>query len=279
MGEDRETGTWHYGLIARWWAEFNTPEPRELAYYGAAIRRFGEPALDLGCGNGRLLIPLAASGLDIDGVDVSADMIALARSAAEARGLRPGLWAQAGHQLDLPRRYRTIYVCGVLGLGGRRDRDREMLRRAFAHLEPGGALVLWTEYPYAGQDRDRWAIWLPEGRAEIPRPWREAGDRRTMADGDDLELISRVAAFDPVAQRVDLEMRARRWHDGTVVDEELRVLSENVYFAPELALLFEDAGFTDIEIEAAYENRPATVEDAEVIYVARRPAAEAAPHA
>ena len=60
-----ETGTWHYGLIARWWAEFNTAEPAELAYLEAAIRRFGQPALDLGCGTGGLLIPLLATGLDI----------------------------------------------------------------------------------------------------------------------------------------------------------------------------------------------------------------------
>ncbi len=24
---------WHYGLIARWWAEFNEPDPAELAFY------------------------------------------------------------------------------------------------------------------------------------------------------------------------------------------------------------------------------------------------------
>jgi SAM-dependent methyltransferase len=75
------TGTWHYGLIARWWAEFNLAEPEELAYYAAAIRRFGEPALDPGCGNGRILLPLLEQGLDVDGVDVSADMLALAGEA------------------------------------------------------------------------------------------------------------------------------------------------------------------------------------------------------
>ncbi len=60
---DAESGTWHYGLIARWWAEFNAAAPEELAYFRAAIRRFGEPALDLGCGRGRILMPLLAQGL------------------------------------------------------------------------------------------------------------------------------------------------------------------------------------------------------------------------
>jgi hypothetical protein len=36
-----ESGTWHHGLIARWWAEFNVADSAELAYYGRAIRRYG----------------------------------------------------------------------------------------------------------------------------------------------------------------------------------------------------------------------------------------------
>ncbi len=114
-----DPGTWHFGLIARWWAEFNVPEAAEVAYYGAAIRRYGQPALDLGCGTGRILLPLLAEGLDVDGVDISPDMVAYAASRAQAGGHAPHLVAQALHELDLPRRYRTIYVCGVFGLGWR----------------------------------------------------------------------------------------------------------------------------------------------------------------
>ncbi len=73
---DETPQTWHFGLMARWWAEFNRAEPAELAYYQAAIERSGQPALDLGCGAGRLLLPLLAAGLDVDGVDLSPDMLA-----------------------------------------------------------------------------------------------------------------------------------------------------------------------------------------------------------
>ncbi len=264
------TGTWHYGLIARWWAEFNMPEPAEVAYYAAAIRRFGEPALDLGCGTGRLLLPLLAEGLDVDGVDVSPDMLGYAAARAREAGLTTTLTAQALHELALPRTYRTIYVCGVFGIGGRRDHDREGLRRAYRQLRPGGALVLWHELPWAGQDERGWARWLPGRRAAIPRDWPAEGDRRRTADGDEIELVSRLASFDPLAQRQALEMRARLWRDGVLVDEEAYELRENLYLAPEMLLLLEDAGFREVTVEAAYTGRPATADDEALVFVARR---------
>lgn len=265
-----ETGTWHHGLIARWWAEFHGPEPEEVAYYGAAIRRFGEPALDVGCGTGRLLLPLLAEGLDVDGIDVSPDMISYATERVREAGFSPILAVQALHELDLPRRYRTIYACGVLGIGGRRDHDREGLRRIHRQLEPGGALVLWHELPWAGMDEHGWARWLPGHRHGIPRDWPPEGDRRRAADGDEIELLSRLASLDPVAQRQTLEMRSRLWHDGQLIREESHALSENLYFAPELLLLLEDAGFRDVAVEAAYAGRPATSDDQALVFMARR---------
>src|ERR1700687_5625520 len=90
-----DSGTWHHGLVARWWAEFTEAEPEELAYFRGAIKRFGEPVLDAGCGNGRILVPLLADGFDMDGSDVSADMIALARAQALKSGFKPRLVGQA----------------------------------------------------------------------------------------------------------------------------------------------------------------------------------------
>ena len=265
-----EFGTWHHGLLARWWAEFNVAEPEELAYFRAAIQKFGEPALDLGCGTGRILLPLLAEGFDVDGADISADMVDLAEAAAAKGGFTPRLTVQPMHQLDLARKYRTIYMCGAFGIGGRRDYDREALKRAYRHLEPGGALLM-TQFnlPY-DDDVEGWARWIPGHRADIPGEWPTEGERRTASDGDELENLFRVAELDPFLQRTTYQMRTRLWHDGKIVKEEEHSLRINIYLVQEVLTMLGAAGFRDLAVEAGYTGRPATADDGSVNFVAIR---------
>lgn len=262
--------TWHHGLMARWWAEFKEPEAAELAFYRGAIERFGEPALDLACGAGRLLLPLLEAGLDVDGVDVSTDMLLQTRRLAAACGLSPSLTQQAMHELDLPRRYRTILICDSFGIGGDRRHAVRALDRVLHHLEPGGALVFSHDFPYAQEAAD-WLRWLP-GRRDEPEPWPDGGERRITADGDELELLFRESSFDPLMQRSILEVRARRWRDGEMLEQEEHRIVLPEYFAQEILLMLDTAGFTDVEIQGRYTGVPATRDDATVVFVARRPA-------
>lgn len=268
MGVD-DPQTWHHGLMARWWAEFKEPGADELAFFRREIERSGEPALDLACGVGRLLLPLLESGLDIDGVDVSVDMLAQARRAATARGLSPTLTAQAIHELDLPRRYRTILICDSFGIGGPRTNDLEGLRRIFDHLEPGGALVFSHGLPY-GDEESEWLRWLP-GRHADPEQWPETGDRRRAADGDELELLFREASWDPLLQRSIIEVRGRRWHGGELVEQDEHSIYLSAYFAQEIVTMLGVVGFTDVEIQGRYTGVAATADDTDVVFLARRP--------
>jgi SAM-dependent methyltransferase len=257
-------------LIARWWAEFNVAEPDELAYFRNAVRTFGEPALDLGCGNGRILLPLLKEGVDIDGSDISADMIALAAAEVKNAGLKSRLTVAPMHELDLGRSYRTIFMCGALGIGGRRDHDRETLQRAHRHLEPGGALLVANhELPY-DTDEKRWARWLPGHRDGSPGAWPTEGERRKFADGDEVEWLGRPSTLDPIEQRLTLDVRVRLWHGGEMVREETYRLEENLYFVQEMLLILEDAGFRDMRVEGGYSGRPATADDGMVVFVARK---------
>jgi SAM-dependent methyltransferase len=268
-----QTHTWHHGIVASWWAEFNVGGP-EISYFQKFIEDDGQPALDLACGTGRLLVPYLRAGLDVDGCDISADMIALCRERAEAEGLSPNLFVQAMHELALRRRYRTIVVCGGFGLGASREQCFESLRRIYDHLEPGGLLLLDNEAPYA--DEGLWRHWLEEERHAAPKPWRELGqgDRRRGSDGAEYELRSRVVELDPLAQQVTLEMRADRWRDGEQSSEE-HVLKMSLFFTHELSAMLERAGFADVTLRGDYTDREPDGDTGFVVFIARKP--EAAP--
>jgi SAM-dependent methyltransferase len=254
-------------VVARWWAEFDADGP-EIDYFRQFVEA-GQPALDVACGTGRLLLPYLRDGLDVDGIDVSPDMLARCREAAEREGLSPNLHAQAMHELDLPRRYRTVFVCGGFGLGSSREQDLEALRRLYEHLEPGGLLVLDNEVPYA--DSTLWQYWPKEKRAELPRPPRPAGQRRAGSDGTEYELRSRVLAFDPLTQQATLEMQAFMWRGGGLVSEEEHLLTMTLYFRNELVLMLERAGFTDVEVRAGYTGAEPTGDEDFLVFSGRRP--------
>jgi len=107
-------------------------------------RRFGGPVLELACGTGRLLEPLARAGFACTGVDSSPAMLERARRRLEAiSGQTPTLVEQRLEELDLGSQFRTI-VLGLDSFGlliNRTDQVRA-LKAAKAHATHDGRLVL-----------------------------------------------------------------------------------------------------------------------------------------
>lgn len=119
----------------------NTPlAALDLAF---ALAHFTPPGrlLDLGCGTGRLLLAAAANGHSPLGVDLSADMLAVARAKAPDIHLLQAnitdLACLSSHAFD-----HAACLFSTLGMIAGDDMRRRALAEAHRLLRPGGRFVL-----------------------------------------------------------------------------------------------------------------------------------------
>ena len=73
------------------WENARTLGRRDVAFWRQLVRREVAPVLELGCGTGRLLIPMSRTGVPVTGIDRSVPMLkrALARTKRLPRTQRP----------------------------------------------------------------------------------------------------------------------------------------------------------------------------------------------
>ena len=105
------------------------------------------PVLELGCGTGRVLLPLARDGYEITGLDLSPEMLAFCREKLEGESAetrdRVSLLAADMASFDLGRDFGAIF-CAFNSFHHLRTVEQQLacLERCRAHLAPGGLLVL-----------------------------------------------------------------------------------------------------------------------------------------
>jgi cyclopropane fatty-acyl-phospholipid synthase-like methyltransferase len=253
---DLEPDVEYVGLMAEAWDALrgDTSGWQDRAFYLELILERGEPVLDVGCGTGRLLLDFLALGIDADGVDNSAEMLALLRRKAARLGLAPKITLQRMEQLDLARRYRTILVpSSSFQLLIEPEAARQALRRFHDHLEPGGTLVM----PFIAMDRP----YDLTSRVEAP-----------LEDGTRVRRTGREV-FDPATRLEWTDDLYEVLRDGVVVRSERhrREPATRAWREYEVAELYDQAGFIHLEWFANFTREPHQPGDEVFTIVARRP--------
>src|SRR6266516_3845360 len=90
-----------YDLIAPFYDMEHAHFDEDVNLYMNFAGLCGGPLLELACGSGRLLVPLAREGYELTGVDSSATMLDLAREALEQAGVRNHLTPGGRFILDI----------------------------------------------------------------------------------------------------------------------------------------------------------------------------------
>lgn len=150
------------------------------------VRATGEPALEIGCGDGEPMLDLCAAGLVVDGVDSSADMVDRCRQNAAQRGISTRVYHQRVEALNLERQYSSIYFAGptfnLLPDDAPATRALEAIAR---HLTGHGVALV--------------PLWVPD-----PTPQADMGVSRTATDGPGVEL-----SYTPLEETYDKDTRTR----------------------------------------------------------------------
>ncbi|MFN8639361.1 MAG: class I SAM-dependent methyltransferase [Dehalococcoidia bacterium] len=116
----------------------------DIALYRELAEEYAGPVLELGCGTGRVAAALAGAGAEVVGVDISAGMLAVARSRSQHVQ-----WVEGDmRSLDLGRRFALVLV----PLGGLQHMESiddlvAALDAVARHLDEGGVAVVDVEAP------------------------------------------------------------------------------------------------------------------------------------
>jgi SAM-dependent methyltransferase len=134
-----------YDLIAPFYDLEHAHFDEDLSLYTNFAELCGSPLLELACGSGRLLVPLARQGYELTGVDSSGSMLELAREALEQAGVaaRCKLVQESMSKLRLGQKFRLAFIAlGSFGHICTRQEQRQTLAAVRDHLTTGGKFIL-----------------------------------------------------------------------------------------------------------------------------------------
>lgn len=216
----------------------------DVAHYLDVCREAAH-VLELGCGDGRIAVPLAAEGIRVTGIDRDpARLDAARRRAASDPRVPPGaLTLVAGDMtsFDLEARFDRILI-PFNGLYCLEDDDevRECLLRVHAHLVPGGTL---------------WLDVYPVEPSDAPPPGREPGPPTFLTeivDGDRRVRVFESDRWQAEDQRIDVEYRFLI-RDPSGAETRTQHIRHRYLTRDEIRAGLETAGFSAITVRSGFD--------------------------
>ncbi len=242
---------------------------RDVAFYRDAVREFGDPVLELGCGTGRITLALAEAGHRVTGLDISERML------ERCNQKRPLLTTEAQARVrlvqgnmvrfELGEKFRVVIIPfrpmqHLLEI----DEQVSCLESVRRHLQ--------TEREGFGQRGGRLILDVFQTDAERMHDpaYQEEGlvSEYSMPDGRHVRIMERVTAFHRAEQRNDVEMifyvtDARGKEERLVFAWTLRY-----FFRYEVEHLLARCGFKVSAVYGDFDRSPLKDDSPEMIFVA-----------
>jgi SAM-dependent methyltransferase len=241
------------------WENARTMARRDVPFWKRVAAAAEGPILELGCGTGRVTVPLARAGITLVGVDLSGPMLDRARNRLRRTRLTNRASLVRGDIRHLPFEPRTFaLVAAPYGILQSLVRERDLaatLSATATALRPGGRLVMelvadlaaWREY----REETKLRGWRPGGRAHLTLVESVRQDKRRGLTIFDQEFIERR---------------------GRTVSRRRFALAFRTLSVPQMARRLERAGLRVVARLGSYDGDPWTPDSKTWILIAERPA-------
>lgn len=232
-------------LLARYYDEAYAADEdlADVPFYLDLAQSTGGPVLELGCGTGRVLLPIVRAGIAIDGVDNSLSMLDRLRRKLELEAAhdRERVSVFEGDMCNFrsQRKYALVIIpFRPLQHMYTVEDQLAALRTAAFHLLDGGLLAFDVYYPNFEK------LYSGIGQEVLEIEWRDPADPRKL-----IRRYYRKDSHDKIHQNVGLTFIFRAWDGDKLISEETECLRMSYYTYPHLRALFMLAG---LEVKEEY---------------------------
>ncbi|MBH5318881.1 class I SAM-dependent methyltransferase [Paenibacillus sp. GSMTC-2017] len=228
----------------------------ESDFYETCMKEVPGPALEIGSGTGRLLLPYLQKGYDVHGVEPSKQMNDICKAKGKQIGVDPVLYDQYMQHLDLTLSYKTIYIpLASFMLVADRDEAIKALELMYLHLEEDGQVII--------------PLFIP--REQLSSPKKEWTIRRCGEREDGATIVvnqsSDIAFNDQIQTNWN---RYEIYHAGKLVESNFEVMKLRWYYRYEFEMMLERAGFRDVSLYRGYDRSPLSADQSFMIFRARK---------
>jgi ubiquinone/menaquinone biosynthesis C-methylase UbiE len=237
---------------------------QDLQFYVDMAKTKGGPVLELACGTGRILLPIAREGIPIHGVDNSLPMLNVLRDKLqrEVKDVRELVSTLQG---DI-RNFRSNQEYPLVIIPFRPlqhmytvEHQIAALETAAFHLEEGGLLVFDVFYPKFDD------LLSKVGEESLELEWTPKSDPSKV-----IRRYLRKESVDKINQNFSATFIFRTYQGEKLVQEETESFRMSYYTYPHLRALFLLTGLEIVEEYGSFERTPLDNESRQMIFVLKK---------
>ncbi|PKP62175.1 hypothetical protein CVT91_00215 [Candidatus Atribacteria bacterium HGW-Atribacteria-1] len=217
-------------------------------------KRNAKKILDLGCGTGGHDIILAERGYEVTGVDLSSEMLRIAKKKSAEKKLKINFIKRDIAKINIGKRFDVVIsMFAVMGYQINNNMIADVCQKARKHLSKGGLFIF-----------DCW--YGPAVLADKPKPVIK---EIKLADGKKIVRYT-TPVLDAMRHTVDIQFKLRKMEKNKVVDETKETHKMRFMFPQEIKYFLNVAGFEVLKLCPFMRmNKELTVKDWDMTVIAK----------